>query len=330
MTTERHLTWENFERDILLPGVPAAEPIAGTPEVHIVYMTEPARLGLKVALASPTRVPPSVYEEIEVLTQVGSGGLALAVWTANESLFRPFFSLLLEIADAVQLERQPPQDAVHVAIGRFARVIRRESVFSLEQTLGLWGELFVLEHLLHREGTAAINCWHGWRGDQHDLRIAGTELEVKTTLSASPEHLINGVEQLVASEGHNLYLVSLQLTRSSQGRSLPERVDRIKSLLIPDPIAAGVFDEALSKLHLTSSRLAASLDQFTLRREPWLVPVDGRLPRLTPEVLLPVLGSDVYARLSDAHYRVNVAGLHHGPASPLFQRVIPWMVSDEH
>ena len=330
MTAERHLTWENFERDILTPGVPATEPIAGTPEIQIFYLTEPSRLGLTVALALPTPAPPSVYEEIEVRTQMGSGGLVLAVWTANESLFRPFFPLLLEIADAVQLERQPPPDAVHSAIDRFARVIRRESDFSLELTLGLWGELYVLEHLLQRDGAAAINCWQGWRGDQHDFRIAETELEVKTTLAASPDHLINGVEQLVASEGHDLYLVSLQLARSTQGQSLLERVDRIKSLLRPDPFAAGVLDNALSKLRLTSSCLANGLDRFTLRREPWLVPVDERLPRLIPSVLLPLLGSDTYGRLREVHYRVNVAGLHHGPATPLFQQVVPWMARDEY
>lgn len=310
-----------------MPAVPATHPVAGTPAIRLYYVNLPPRIGLSVSLPAPVRLPVPIYHEIEVTLQSGPKGYALSVSTSNELLFRPFFSVLLEIADAIQLEGCSPVAAVMVAIERFANVIQRNSELSPERLVGLWGELWVLDRLLKSKTTAAIENWTGWRADQHDFRIGALELEVKTTMCAAPVHVINGSHQLLGSQGYTLFLVSLQLMRSDKGDSLKDRVETIAQTLAGDQTATKVFERACAKLGVTENRLAMTQDQFALRRGPVLVPVDGSVPRLTPDVLLPLLGQETFVRLGELHYSVDLTGLGFDDLSDTFRNFVPWMTS---
>ena len=329
MSTDRHITWENFERDILRVGVPAIHPIAGSPAVQLAFTTSPPQISVRIPLAQALPIASSLYREIAVGMQSTPDGLMLAAWTTNASLFRPFFSVALEVADAVQLEGVAPREAVQVAVDRFASVVQRDSQMSLEQTVGLWGELAVLERLLIAEGPSALEAWTGWRRDQHDFRLANLELEVKATLSTEPVHVINGLEQLVPSEAHTLYIVSLQLMHSPEGKTLSDRVSAIRSLLLPSSSASAQFNECLDDLAVTERHLCASTECLLMRREPWLVPIDAAFPALTPARMAQLFVGGTFTRLRDVHYRVNVAGLGLTSANGLFGEIIPWMKNDD-
>jgi hypothetical protein len=329
LTSERHLTWENFNRDVLAPALPANHPVAGSPEVNLFYLPSPARIGVTIALTEPLPAPLSLYREVDVTVQSGAHGLVLAVWTSNETLFRPFFSVLLEIADAVQLEHRRPREAVQIAVERFAAVSRSESGLSDELIVGLWGELEVLERMLRHRGPSSIGCWHGWHADRHDFRANNTELEVKTTRGANPEHLINGFHQLVPSDGYELFLLSIQVMRNERGLTLGERVRRIADLVAGDASAVQTLNKAQAELELTPLKLEASMDRYSLRCEPVLVPLNAAVPRLTPNMLAPAMGLAAFARLIEVHYRINLAGLGFDRSSELYSRVVPWMLTDD-
>jgi len=333
LSVDRHLTWENFARDILAANVPATHPVPGTPEVSLFHLVVPKRIGLYISLAVPFALPPSEYQEIETAVQAAARGPVLAVWTTNEALFRPFFSLLLEIADAVQLEGVPPREAVRLAIQRFSSVIEKDASLSLEKVIGLWGELEVLARILSRKGSSSLDCWQGWRADRHDFRLPKLELEVKSTLAADPIHVIHGLHQLHASSGHTLYLLSMQLIRSGSGSTLDDQIRRVKELLVSDTAAVSRFEEAIKSISknngLSASKLGAGSGRLMLRCAPRLIALDETVPTLTSNNLGTLISPLALARLVEVHYRINCAGLGHDTESDFFHNVLPWMTAND-
>lgn len=329
MSADRHLTWENFERDILEVNVPATHPIQGSPEVSIFHLIGPKRIGLYIALTAPLLLPPSEYQEIQVSIQTGCRGPMLAVWTSNQHLFRPFFSLMLEIADSVQLERVAPKDAVQFAVDQFSSVIQKDSSLSIERIVGFWAEFEVLARLLSCHGSPFFANWNGWRSDRHDFRISTLELEVKATLAAESIHVINGLNQLSPSDGHSLYLLSFQLIRSESGMTLSDQVKRVTDLVIADSSALTMLETAKKELGLSNSNLAMSKERLLLRGEPRLIPIDNAVPRLTSDTLNQVIAPQALARLTELHYRVNFTGLGYDSETHSFRKLLPWMFSDD-
>lgn len=325
MSDVRHITWENFELHFIAPGVPAKHPLIGQPTVHLFYAVDPRSIGVAVSLQSPLPVPLLDYSEIEVAVRETSDGPALVIFTRNSDLFRPFFSLALEIADAVQVDRREPFEAVLGAIDRFASVIKVKQSVSLEKILGLWGELEVLERMLRNLGPHSLDSWYGCEADTHDFRLGDLEIEVKTTLRARSVHVINGLGQLQRSKDRNLILVSLQLVRTQDGLGLAERVQTIEALLAGDRRRLSNFRNAISSAGFDLSTSALTIEKFALRRDPWLVIVDDeQVPKLTREALANVLTPRSLDRLVDVTYSISVEGLGHLPETDLFRRYLPW------
>lgn len=333
MNIDRHLTWENFARDILAANIPATHPVPGTPEVSLFYLIGPRRIGLYISLTVPFALPQSEYQEIEVAVQAAGRGPVLAIWTTNEGLFRPFFSLLLEISDAVQLERVHPREAVRLAIQRFASVIEKGASLSIERAIGLWGELETLARILSRNGSSFLGCWQGWRADRHDFRLPKLELEVKSTLGAEPIHVIHGLHQLQPSSGHTLYLLSLQLIRTESGYTLDDQIARVKELLASDAAALSKFEEAISSIctsnGLSISKLSTSSGRLKLRCAPRLITLDEAVPTLTAENLTTLISPIALGRLTEVHYRINCAGLGNDAESDFFRNLLPWMTAND-
>jgi hypothetical protein len=110
----------------------------------------------------------------------------------------------------------------------FAAPARR---LGLKQLAGLFGELYVLERLLHRSSLAAER-WRGPLREPHDFASPVLDVEVKTTLSSEDEVVrVHGLAQLAARPDSRLWLAHVRVEApSAAGESVPAVVARIKEL----------------------------------------------------------------------------------------------------
>jgi len=209
------------------------------------------------------------------------------------------------------------------------QLLHSVTLLSVERQVGLVGELWVLTRLILRAGAGALAAWTGPLGELHDFRLATDEFEVKTTISATRSHMINGEGQLVASPGHRLFIVSIQLEPAGTGgRSLPELIERVAGLLTHSPGVAERFQEQLANVGYTEGDSALYAERWQLRNQPHLVVADETCPRITRAGIV-TLDPKNSQRISEVHYRVNLEGLGAPAKSAQFQSILPLEI-DEH
>ncbi len=133
---------------------------------------------------------------------------------------------------------------------------------SKDAVIGVWGELFFLEHLLRRASsselqTSILKCWEsaGVGRDILDFRFAsvGTVVEVKTS-TGSRKHHINGYGQVTTPEGFRQgYLGSILIQESvdNRGRNCENLIQSILQALHGEPTEQQVFRQLFrAKLEL--------------------------------------------------------------------------------
>jgi hypothetical protein len=133
---------------------------------------------------------------------------------------------------------------------------------SKDAVIGVWGELFFLEHLLRRASSSEFqtSILKGWESagvgrDILDFRFAnvGTVVEVKTS-TGSRKHHINGYGQVTVPEGFRQgYLGSILIQESvdNRGRNCEDLIQSILLALHGEPTEQQVFRQLLrAKLDL--------------------------------------------------------------------------------
>ena len=320
--SNRHLEWRHF-RELVEQGVPAIQPVSGSPEILVFVDEAGSRIGLRMPIDGGMAVEPSPVAEIEVGRVMIGGQTHLEITTRAAGLFAEFYALLEELADRVQLRGETPEVAFRTTMSNWKALLRPAERMSDEQRIGLFGELLVLHRLLVLHGLDAVAAWTGPLGEQHDFRIGEDEIEVKTTSSRKRVHLISSLEQLEPSPGRNLYLLSIQLepAGSDAGRTLPELVDGVRALIPSGSAARDGLETALlvtwrySDLHASAYR-----ERLQMRTASVLVEVSLDFPRLTPSFIAKLPGSH---RIADVQYRLAVDGLGHEDGSVEFAAVLP-------
>ena len=325
-SSKRHLEWRNF-RTLIDEGIPAIQPVTGSPSVYVFVDEGGGRVGLRTPASPGTDAPVSPLAGVAVRNVKGSAGEDyLEVSTRARGLFVEFYALLEDLADRIQLAGTPAGTAFLSTIANWKDLLRPIERLSDEQQLGLWGELWLLQRLSKALGApAAIAAWTGPLQEPHDFRLADQEIEVKATRSRRRSHVISSIEQLEPSPDHQLYLLSLHLEPGGAGgTTLPEMVAAVRALCSGDSAAADTLEQRL----LLGSRYAESdaptyTDTFSFRAPPRLIPVNSGLARITRSMLEAQLGPDAQ-RIDDVQYRLDVAGLGDEDGSPAFVAVIPW------
>jgi hypothetical protein len=251
---------------------------------------------------------------------VASGRRAELTIRATGNVYAAY-GLLASIADDLQIEQRPLAAAVAAAVLRQRDILTTRSSLTIEQEIGLFGELLFLEFLIGVMGPEpAIASWFGPLSEEHDFVFDDIHLEVKTTVSEQRKHVINGLAQLVPVPGVPLSLVSIQLTRAppSSGDALPTLIARVRdaagghSVRLDAMLAASGWDDHDEDLYPT---------RWTLRSRPRAFVVDQDFPALTPKRIASTVPR--FALVSDVIYRVNVASLACAPLpSPLADFVI--------
>lgn len=226
--------------------------------------------------------------------------------------YRAFDLVGDEILTGLAAGGQSPAAVVAKTLGRWRRFwgqIPRD-LLSLEQLLGLFGELFFLvEWLLPTEGIKAVYAWRGPFGSRHDFEWPHHSVEVKTSASSRGQvHRISGLEQLEppGSGDLNLFALSVRL-EAGGGHTLPGVVSRLRAAVAGEPEVLGQLDDALGRVGYSPAH-DGEYEKTILRiADEAVFTVQADFPRLTPYVLKPI---DLRG-IERVDYEINLGAFGH-------------------
>lgn len=308
--TERHHTWEQFEKEFVNQPVSARYSPSGSPELFIFSDSEQGRIGIEIALKGAGDIKPIPLKSLALDLKFNNSKYAANFWISTAELFEQFYSLATHIADLVQLQGVPVQLAIEEAIEKIKALLAAESLLGDEKVVGLWGELWLLNQLIDLRGGSVVDNWKGATKAIHDFQFEDIELEVKTTRNEKRKHIISSLTQLNPSPEFNLYICSIQIEASSdQGSSLPEMIRIVENKLSGNAAALKKLCDKLKLAAYSPADAPYYTVKYYLRSEPALVSVDSGLPRISPELLERRFGSDGSVRIDTVNYRLDLTGL---------------------
>lgn len=327
MTTSRHISWEQLSDRIAL-GIPfihrVPAPQLGLPPLDIRVSEHGEELSLWIPMGpgASLSVSPLAMLAIEVIPT--PAGKVIEIRTRTKTLFQEIYGFFVSIIDKIQLNGTAPSAALTETVDAWRDLLQAQSILSDEAQLGLRGELRFMRHLVSRIGDEALVAWTGPLGQPHDFRVGVCEFEVKTTRGVGHVHMINGIHQLEASPGRQLFIYSVRLAPSGAkaGTTLPEDIDQTLDLLS----ATGKvrLDRILQTQYGYIPEHAKWYPQrLQLGSLPRLVLVDAACPRLTSEMLSTVPHFDL---ISDLRYRINLEGMGYPEGSTEHEAVLKSIV----
>lgn len=131
----------------------------------------------------------------------------------------------------------------------------RRSGLSRSETVGLIGELLVLERVLTVNATR-LDSWDSPNDGLHDFVIGGHALEVKTSVGPAAAITISRLDQLDTTGLNRLDLLHVRLIEAPEGKSLQDVVADVTRLL-QDDAARRAFENALLRRGLMPDDEAA-------------------------------------------------------------------------
>jgi len=219
------------------------------------------------------RVPKSAGFEIDMalLGHSHTGRVRIALSLAHAAYSAVFAVLCIDTAE-VAASKADADSAVTAFIGRlhvWQAFMARHGPDGLSEAamIGLMGELHILaEYLAPMVGIEqAIAAWTGPRGEPNDFGLASGYLEIKTTARQAPDSLeISNAAQLDIGRGRIL-LGHLRLRQVAEGTTLPEMVERVRSMLVNE--APPVIPE-FAALLLAAGYVDAHRENYSLHLEP--------------------------------------------------------------
>ena len=229
----RHLTAESFER-CLHSGVPMEHPIKGHPPITLFTDPDRRKSGYEFlkypAMGRSRRTGRmSVYARCTGQTGV-SWRSSSTIRTCSPEPIR----CCAQLQTVCRSTASPLQLPLASTIRLLDRLLRRDVGLTVEQEVGLLGELLVVRNLCDRLGVAdAIAAWRSQGAEEHDFSVFGIDVEVKTTISERRAHWIASLTQLLPTENRPLWLLSHQITRAGadDGRTLRDLIADIRALV---------------------------------------------------------------------------------------------------
>jgi hypothetical protein len=175
---------------------------------------------------------------------------------------------------------------------------RIRSGLTLEQRMGLFGELTFLKRILEFNKFALVlDKWSGPTGGSRDFQFEKADIEIKTVGNGQSKVRIASEFQLDDHECENLFLKVFTLCDSDQGQSICEVATSILSLL--DPAEALVFQSKLDSV--------GAIDLSDLDRDCWIVcgestfKIEGSFPSIKH--------SNISSAISSVQYRLNIKAI---------------------
>jgi putative PD-(D/E)XK family protein DUF4420 len=307
------LAWEIFEEHLHASN-PSILEMGGTRKVRIGFDPLSRWMFIWLPVDPAVSIPPSPYSELELETVQDETGYVLQIKTRAQHLFREFHRFAGIITEDFEQPQQTALSAFETAIRRWQELAAARSLLSEEQRLGLQGELTFLRALLKVEGPKGVVAWTGRNiamPERHDFRINAFDIEVKSTRGLRRQHVIHGLEQLQASIGHTLYLLSLRFETAGlrSGRSLSDEIQEIRSNLAQGGTERTEFDKMILAAGYDDDDAPYYDEKLILADSPVLVMVDEGFPKITREIISGALVPELAGRLKDVSYRVDIEGL---------------------
>lgn len=175
----------------------------------------------------------------------------------------------------------------------------RSSGLSRQETVGLIGELLVLEQLLSRDG-GRLASWQAPLDGLHDFVCSGHALEVKTGLGPAPTITISKLDQLDTSGVRRLDLLHVRLIESPTGRSLRDIVSDVSAMLGDEQSRRDLENLLLRRGLLPSDDAARGAPRVQIRSLDAYT-VCERFPRL--------LRASLPLAITDVTYTIEVRGV---------------------
>ena len=207
--------------------------------------------------------------------------------TCKNNVDTKFFTYV--VADLIQRNLSDPNNRLNTILN----VLKSwkwfwgvdKDLFSLEDSLGLFGELVFLSRWL--SPAKAINYWMGPYADRHDFVSAEASVEVKTSRTSSDGHVrhkISSLDQLSDPETGTLYLYSLQVVRDRLAPdSLISLTSEVEKTLKNDASLFLFFRELLAMRNYTPlARIAENTYRIVGES---LYQVRDNFPRLTHDLV---------------------------------------------
>ena len=324
-TPAHHLSWENFRSTVLIRGQQRVHRVNESPRIEVFGDGVLNRIGIWLEVNSDTSIPPELarLEFITTRTFAHEGRSFLEVATAAVPLQRQFYHFAVAVAERVLVEKRPAVEAIALELRCFTDLLEEKALLGVERQLGLLGELVFLELLLEKRGIGALDAWIGPLGEPHDFRLNAYEFEVKTTVSPHRVHTIHGTEQLVASHGCSLHVISVLLGPAGAGGgfSLADKITQLSDRFASSPDRLAQFEAALEACGFRGADSRHYTRPFAMRRPVGLVPVDSTFPAITRPTIQTALGT-LAVRVESLQYDVNVEGLEHEEGTVEFEEKI--------
>ena len=123
-----------------------------------------------------------------------------------------------------KLSTTPHVTDLKTEISKVIRLFTVQKNISQEIIKGLWAELFLIEQ--SNNPLYLINSWHISPNDKFDFNDGKNLVEVKSTTGPVREHTFS-IEQLHPSDGADLIIASIFVTKSPMGTSILDLVNKI-------------------------------------------------------------------------------------------------------
>lgn len=155
---------------------------------------------------------------------------------------------------------------------------------SMEETLGLFGEVWLMLKWLPKIDSHIIDIWQKSEDARHDFQGGTVSIEVKVANSRTatyPNHHISGLEQLDNPESGELYIFSLQVTEDSlSSNTLHNIVRDAQNSLVKDYKALNEFNEKIVGRGYSLDDTSNPSKGFRIIAER-VYRVTGKFPRIT-------------------------------------------------
>jgi hypothetical protein len=327
------LSWATLKNHID-HGIPFALPLGGSRSAKISFDIHPNRLWISLPANEQLTIGPSPFAEMEVSQRDVKGIRHLEVTVTNPALFSPFHQMAVLTTISFEDPSTTPSDAFNIALESWRNLITRRPLLSDSEQQGLFGELALLLAFLNEFGKDAVMTWVAYSSDvasRHDFRLGDIEIEVKTTRRRRRIHQINGLTQLVASPGHQLYVLSLKYESAglNAGKSLSEIITKIRLLLASGTSARMDFEAKLQRAKFRDEDLQNYQEALIAAGEPKLLAVDDNFPRIVPELLEAACPNQLSSRIHQITYEVDLEGLGAGPSEAPYRAVLKEIKIDQ-
>lgn len=254
------------------------------------FVYESSREHFSTKLALPNLQGIQIHVTAPLLENERQQLLLILKDNSNWEVFLCLCSDIVEVTRANGLER--PVETIVRRLQVWQELLRskREQRLSLEEILGLTGELYFLERILAPVyGIAsAVQAWKGPEGHSQDFSIDKKAIEVKSCSGTNSSSIRISSENQLFCPGLDLYLGVLVFEPSSTDMddsfALPELTSSIRSRIFAEqPEAVESFNQKLFSTGYVDSD--AYLDyRFALVGIQYFCVVDG-FPRILPDSL---------------------------------------------